>query len=198
MLHTPALAFMQVALDWWAALSLAKTIFYGLGIGAALVALVLALLAIIGVEHHDAADAVNLNDAGGGGIFSVKPLTGFFLGFGWVGGFAMDAGFSAFTATFCGVAAGGAFMAAIIVMFRMIISMRSDGTARISDTVGAIGTVYISIPAGRASGGQVTVNFKGRQETYAALPVAHDPISSGEKVRVVEVVDASTVRVEPL
>lgn len=189
------LALVQVVLDWWNALSLAKSIFYGIGIAAGGMALLLAILAFIGLEHHDALDS---GDAGGGGIFSVKPLTGFFLGFGWTGGLAMDAGLSGFAALACGVAAGGAIMAVIIAMFRTIMGMRSDGTARIADSLGAVGTVYVTVPAARASGGQVIVNFKGRQETYAALQTGATPIAGGDKVRVREVVDTRTVLVEPL
>ena len=42
------------------------------------------------------------------------------------------------------------------------------------------------------------VNFKGRQETYAALSAAEKAIPSGDKVKVVAVVDSRTVLVEPL
>lgn len=191
------LAFVQVVLDWWDALSLAKSIFYGIGIVAGGVALVLALLAFIGLEAHDAADAFDA-DVGGGGIFSIKPLTGFFLGFGWTGGLAMDAGLSGFAALACAVFAGGAIMGVIVAMFRLIMGMKSDGTARIADTVGAVGTVYVTVPPARAGGGQVVVNFKGRQETYAALQTGSDPLAAGDKVRVRGVVDSRTLLVGPL
>lgn len=197
MTYPPVLAFMQVVLDWWDALSFTKSIFYGIGVVAGFVALVLALLSFIGFEHHDAFDAGDASDAGGG-IFSVKPLTGFFLGFGWTGGLAMDAGFSGFVALVSGSVAGAVIMAVIVLMFRMIMAMRSDGTVRIAESVGAVGTVYVTLPAARASGGQVTVNFSGRQETYAALQAGEKPIASGEKIRVREVLDNHTLLVEPL
>jgi hypothetical protein len=84
-----------------------------------------------------------------------------------------------------------------VLMFRAILSMRSDGTARIADTVGSVGTVYITLPPKKSSGGQVTVSFRGRQETYAAIQAGERPIPSGEKVRVVSTVDSRTVLVEP-
>jgi len=198
---TIPLALVQVVLDWWNALSLAKSIFYGIGIAAGGMALLLAILAFIGLETHDAVDALDsldAHDAGGGGIFSIKPLTGFFLGFGWTGGLAMDAGLSGFAALACGVGAGGAVMAVIVGMFRLILGMKSDGTARIDDAVGAVGTVYVTVPASHRTGGQVIVNFKGRQETYAALQAGTTPLAGGDKVRVREVVDTRTVLVEPL
>lgn len=190
---------------WWTELSLAKQFFYGIGLVAGLVSLVLMVLSMIGLDHDDAVDALGAGDAAGahdgdsgGGLFSIKPLTGFFLGFGWAGGFALDAGLSFFAAIACALGAGAAIMAVIVLMFRLILSMRSDGTARISDTVGAVGTVYLTLPPAKAAGGQVVVTFKGRQETYAALCAAAAPVPSGEKVKVLAVIDGRTLLVEPL
>ena len=74
----------------------------------------------------------------------------------------------------------------------------SDGTARIADAVGAVGTVYVTVPPALATGGQVTVSFKGRQETYEALQSGRAALASGAKVRVKELVDSRTLLVEPL
>ncbi len=199
------LALIERINGWWIELSLAKQFFYGIGLVAGIVSIVLMILGLFGMDHHEAVDAVGATDAtdahdsdGGAGILSVKPLTGFFLGFGWAGGLALDAGLSFWIAIVCALVAGGAIMAVIVLMFRAILAMRSDGTARIADTVGAVGTVYISLPAAKAAGGQVVVNFRGRQETFAALCAAERVIPSGDKVKVVAVVDAHTLLVEPL
>ncbi len=193
------LAFMEALSQQWIELTLAKQIFYGIGLLAGLSTLILTVLAVLGLEHHDAADALSADfDHGGGGIFSVKPLTGFFLGFGWGGGIALSSGLSIVAATACGLGAGGTIMAVIVLMFRAILGMRSDGTMRIADAVGAIGTVYIALPATKAAGGQVTVNFKGRQETFAALNNSDRPIPSGEKIKVLSVIDGQTVLVDRL
>lgn len=207
---SPALPMITLAIiervnGWWNELTLAKQFFYGIGLVAGLVSLVLMVLSMIGMDHDDAVDAIGSADASGahdgdsgGGIFSIKPLTGFFLGFGWAGGLALDAGLPFFAAIACALGAGGLIMAVIVLMFRAILAMRSDGTARIEDTVGAVGTVYLTIPPAKAAGGQVVVNFKGRQETYTALSAAPAPIASGEKIKVLAVVDSRTVLVEPL
>lgn len=193
------LAFIDQVAQWWDQLNLARQVFYGIGLAAAAVALVLAIMGFIGMEHHDAMDAVDMNlDHGGGGIFSVKPLTGFFLGFGWAGGVALEAGWSLLGALAAAGVAGASIMALIVAMFRAIYAMRSDGTMRINDALGAIGTVYVSLPPAKAAGGQVTVNFKGRQETLAALNSAGHVVPSGEKIKVVAIIDGRTVLVEPL
>lgn len=184
--------------SWWEGLSAARQVFYGIGIVAGLVSLVLAVLSLTGLEGHDALGAADAIDTGGEGVFSLKTIVGFFLGFGWAGGLAIDAGLTLLAALAVAVFAGGIFVAGIVVMIRMIRSMRSDGTMQIGRAVGAVGTVYVTVPAQRASGGQVTVNFSGRQETFHALSAGSGPIPSGEKVKVTAVVDGRTVLVEPL
>jgi hypothetical protein len=194
------LAFLDQVGGWWNELTLAKQLFFGIGLLAGFVSLLLAILAIIGMEHHDVVDAAGSADLGhgGGGLFSIKPLTGFFLGFGWAGGITMDMGYSLAVALVIGLAAGTVIMGIVVMMFRAIYSMKSDGTVQVQRAVGAVGTVYITIPPHKAAGGQVVVNFSGRQETFAALSGAEAPIASGEKVRVVSLVDGRTVLVEAL
>jgi membrane protein implicated in regulation of membrane protease activity len=164
------------------------------------VSLILGVMSAIGLEHHDVVDLPDAIgwDAGGGGIFSVKPLTGFLLGFGWAGGIALGSGLGILAATAIAVGAGLSVMGLVVALLRLILGMRSDGTARISDTLHESGTVYVTVPPDRQAGGQVTVHFRGRQETYMALNRSNRPIPSGERVRVVEVLDSQTVLVEPL
>lgn len=194
------IGFIDQFSNWWEGLNGARQMFYGMGLIAGFVALVLAVLSFIGMEHHDAADGIGSADMdhGGGGIFSIKPLTGFFLGFGWAGGMALDAGLPLIGAVAVACLAGGLVMGIILLMFRAIYAMRSDGTMRINDAIGAVGTVYIALPAKKGAGGQVVVNFNGRQETFAALNAADQPINSGNKVKVVSIIDGRTVLVESL
>lgn len=191
------LALIDQIGGWWKELDLAKQLFYGIGIIAGLTGIIMAVLGMIGMDHQEGVDAVDA-DADGGGIFSIKPLTGFFLGFGWAGGIALSHGFSFPVALMLALGAGGGLMAVIVLMIRAILGLRSDGTMRIADTVGAVGTVYITLPANKTGGGQVVVNFRGRQETFAALNTSDRALASGEKVRVTACVDTSTVLVEPL
>lgn len=193
-----SLGLIDQVSGWWDSLNGARQLFYGIGIAAGVASLVIVVLAFIGLEHHDATDlgAVHADDTGG--IFSVKPLVGFFLGFGWAGGIAMDGGLSLLPATAVAFASGATITAGILAIYRGIYSMRSDGTMRIEQAVGAVGTVYVTVPAGRRPGGQVTVNFAGRQETLAAVSNGSLPIASGEKVKVRAVVDGGTLEVEPL
>ena len=85
---------------FWTGLPVAQQVFFGIGIIAGVVALVMGVMSAVGLEHHDVValpDSIGW-DAGGGGIFSVKPLTGFLLGFGWAGGIASANGMGLFAA----------------------------------------------------------------------------------------------------
>lgn len=181
---------------WWANLTSAQQLFYGIGILAGVVMLIMAVLGFIGLDHHDASGLTDHFD--GSSLFSTKPITGFFLGFGWAGGIALDAGLSLLAASLIGLGTGSVMMLLVISMVRAIYSMRSDGTRQIADAVGAIGTVYVSLPASRGQGGQINVTVSGRLETMPALNVASRIIPSGDKVKVVGVVDGSTLLVEPM
>ena len=193
---TPLFALFE-SFTWWARLSTAQQFFYGIGIVAGVVTLIMGLFAFIGLEHHDT-DIGHGDHLDGSSLLSVKPITGFFLGFGWGGGIALDLGFSLTVATLIAFVSGSVLMVAIAWLIRAIYSMRSDGTRQINNAIGAVGTVYVTLPASRASGGQINVTVGGRLETLSALNAGLRVVPSGEKVKVVGVIDTNTVLVEPL
>lgn len=187
-------------IDSWSALPAAQQVFFGIGGLAGAVSVVLGVMSVVGLEHHDVVDLPDSIgwDAGGGGIFSVKPLTGFLLGFGWAGGLVSASGLGILASVSIALGSGLAVMGLVVSVLRLILGMRSDGTVRIADALHAPGTVYVTLPPSRQAGGQVTVHFGGRQETFQALNASDRAIRGGERVRVVEVLDSQTVLVEPI
>lgn len=190
------IALLDTLGGWWTGLTFAKQLFYGIAIFATLMAVLQAVLLMIGVDGHDTLDVHDGLD--GSSIFSVKPLTGFFLGFGWAGGLSLDAGLSVPLSTLIATACGSALLAGSVMLIRSMLKLASDGTMRIEHAVGAVATVYVGLPAARGSGGQVIVSFDGRQETLPALNTADRVVPSGEKVKVTQVLDGRTLLVEPL
>ncbi len=191
------LAFTEQLGGWWNELTLAKQMFYGIGIFAGMISVLLTALSMFGSDHHDGMDSGGMHHDSLG-VFSVKPMTAFFLAFGWTGGMALDHGLSLFAAIGVATAAGSVLMGAVYAMFRVMLSLKSDGTMKVADALGAVGTVYVTVPANKGAGGQVVVTFSGRQETLTALTGSASPIASGEKVKVVQIVDGRTVFVEAL
>lgn len=192
---TPVFALFD-SVRWWSNLTSAQQLFYGIGIIAGVATLIMALLGFIGLDNHDTSALTDHFD--GSSLFSTKPITAFFLGFGWAGGIALDAGLSLTVASVVAVGTGSVLMVLVAWMIRTIYSMRSDGTRQITDAMNSIATVYVTLPPSRGQGGQVSVTVSGRLETLAALNVASRPIPSGDKVKVIGVIDSGTLLVEPL
>ena len=194
---TPLFALFE-SITWWARLTTAQQFFYGIGIIAGVITLIMVVLALFGLDHHDTDVTTAVDHMEGSSLFSTKPITGFFLAFGWVGGVALESRLSLAMATLLAFVSGTVVMLLFAWVIRSIYSMRSDGTRQINDAIGAIGTVYVTLPPARAGGGQISVTVSGRLETLGAVNAALRAIPSGEKVKVVGVVDTNTVIVEPL
>jgi hypothetical protein len=196
---TPFLTLLSIP-EWWREFDLTVQIFYGIGLVAGLVIAVLAVMSVVGLDH-DHLDSVG--DAGGDAgdgtsLLSVKPILGFLLGFGWAGGAARSNDYS--LPVSCGIAlvAGAIAMACIFLLIRSTSRMRSDGTLKMANAVGQIGTVYINLPGGSATGGQITVNVGDRMIVLQAIHSGPATLQSGTKVKVLEFIGSDTVRVATL
>ena len=167
--------------SWWASQSTAQHFFFTVGVISGVVALVLTVLGLVGLDHdfggfdHDTGDAE---------AFSVRALTGFFLAFGWVGYACLESGYGGRIAGGAAAVAGVAMMAAIRALLRGMKRMKSDGTLRYENAVGAMGTAYVTVPPAGETGGQVTVVFDNRSETLPAIQEGAVAIPSGARIRV--------------
>jgi hypothetical protein len=72
-------------------------------------------------------------------------------------------------------------------MMQSLAMLRADGTIRIDRAVGALGTVYLTIPGHNQGLGKVTLHLQSRSiELEARTP--QDAIPTGTKVQVTRVV----------
>lgn len=194
----PSLALFSLS-QWWGEFDLTVQIFYGIGLIAGLVIAILAILSLIGLDHEHLDSVGDAGDAGDGtSLLSLKPILGFLLGFGWAGGAARSNGYG--LPASCGIAlvAGAIAMACIFLLIRSTSRMRSDGTLKMANAVGQIGTVYINIPGGSATGGQITVNVGDRMVVLQAIHPGATTLPAGAKVKVLEFIGSDTVRVAAL
>ncbi len=182
---------------WWQELNLELQIFYGIGI-IALFALVLQLGLMFFGGLDDASDLGDVGEHGSGlGIFSIRGITAFFLGFGWTGVIALKAGTGLGLAIVFGLLVGGALMVAIFLMMRSMMRLQSSGTLDYANAIGEVATVYVTLPAFQKAGGQIEVLIQGRLAVADALHKGGSPLPPGTKVRIVETLGRSTFVVEP-
>jgi prepilin signal peptidase PulO-like enzyme (type II secretory pathway) len=191
---------------WWGALDTPQQIFLGIGAVAGVITLALLVLTIFGLDHGGLADALNVDvdvaaDAGAhgdGSLFSTRGVTGFFLGFGWAGFGVYDSSKNVPLAIAAGVVAGVALMFFLYWVAKKLLRLQSDGTVDFNAAVGAAGTVYITVPPGRASGGQAQVIFKNRHEIINVISDSAVPLPAGANIRVKERLAGNLFLVEAL
>lgn len=187
--------------EWWAGLSFEQQIYYAIAIVATvLVVFQTALLLVGGAD--DLADAGDVDMDGPGehpsgiAIVSSRTVVAFFVGFGWTG--VVAAGNRPELAVVAAVLMGLLFGAAIFYLMRALHGLRHSGSLDYHNALGAIGTVYLPIPAAMDGGGRIQVIVQGRLRVVQALTRHPERIESRARVRVVDLVDENTLLVEPL
>ncbi|MFT3990902.1 MAG: hypothetical protein QM680_05780 [Luteolibacter sp.] len=181
---------------WWNSLNLELQVFYGIGLIALMVLLLQLLFSVFG-GMDDSYD-FDGDHASGLSFFSIRGVTAFFVGFGWCGAIMLKEGHGMFAAITSGSALGFSLMLAIFLLMRSMLRFQSSGTLDYRNAIGEIGTVYVTIPPGQQSGGQIEVLFQGRLTIADALTQHPEPLRPGTKIKVVDKIGHSTLLVAPL
>lgn len=154
-----------------------------------------------GLEAEADLDADILDDVGNPGdpdmafkMLSSQGLTAFFLMFGLVGLATLSAEWPLVLTIFSGAVAGIFTVWVIGQVFRGMLFLRSEGNLRIENAIGQEGEVYLTIQP--KSSGQVQVTVQGALKIFDAVAADGKRIATGEKIRVVAVVDSQTLKVE--
>ena len=129
-------------------------------------------------------------------LLSIRSLIAFGMLFGWAGALYLQRGLDTQTALLYALVWGGAAMAVVAYFFRGIQQLTETGNASLDTCVGTSGEVYLDIPDGGA--GQVRVTESGAVAYVSARGKNGMPISTRTPVRILRVVDPTTLEVEPL
>ena len=127
------------------------------------------------VDSHDISDIQGLN------FFSLKAIVAFVTFFGWGGYFYGHLGWTGLAIAFgCGLIM--MFLTTLVVS--LLLKMQQSGNITPAELVGQRGTVYLTVPAGRAPGGMVTVTLPGCMRQVSAR--ADDELKTGTAVVISE------------
>jgi len=185
--------------DWWNSLLIEKQIFYAIGLFSLAVLLLQILLTLVGVGHHDADFSGHGAHDTGIGLLTVRTVTAFFVGFGWTGAIMLNRGYSMTAAIMAGAAVGAAFLLTTGLLIRNLLRLQSSGgNVDYNNAIGMVGTVYTTIPAAEAGGGQIELMIQGRLMMAEAYTKAARSLSPNSKAKVVALIGRSTLLVEPL
>ena len=194
---------------WWAGLGLGMKILWGMTLTASLIFLIQTVATFIGAESGDIdsdidfggadADVPDAIDGGGGmNLYTFRNLVNFCLGFGWTAILLQDSVRSAGLRLFLAVLVGVGLVAAVMYLFKWLSGMQQSGTIHVrKSAVGCQGKVYLTIPGARTGEGKVQITISGAVREYAAITDS-ETLRTGTPIRVIEVINDSTLLVEEL
>ena len=187
-------------IEWFNTLEPMLKIYWSIALIASLIFVIQMIISFVGGDIFDDAGGDIDSDGDAGGVshfFSVRNLVNFLLGAGW-GGVCFHNTISSKTmlmivAIVCGIF----FVLIFFALVRILLKLQKDSTFRIEETVGKTADVYLGIPANKAGNGKIQISVRGSFHEINAI-TADEKISTGGKVRVIEIVDNQTVLVEIL
>lgn len=154
------------------------------------------ILLMVGADMDFDSD-IDVDASDGGGFMSIRSLTAFFGGFGWAGLAAQQAGWSGVASLLLGLGVGVGMFVVVGFLFMQARRLTTSGNVDYKDAVGGTGTVYLTVPPGRSGSGKVEINVSGTVSVINAISDAAQPLPANSRVIVVELIDPTTVRVEP-
>ena len=174
-------------------------IFWGCAVVASLIFIVQMVLTLIGMDSSDMDvdfDGANTMDLGGGmNLFTIKNLIGFLVGFGWTGVCFYNSISSPILLILVAFIVGCLFIGIFVVIYKQTKKLEHNGAFKIDEVKDTIVSVYLRIPATGSGKGKVQVSQNGSVHELDALTDG-DEIPSGAKVKIVEIIDNETVKVE--
>ncbi len=187
---------------WWAGLSLAMKMLWGVTLVASLIFVVQSVMTFLGADADSGMDipddASGLPDDldGGTNLYTFRNFVNFFLGFGWSAILLQERIHSTTLLVFVSILVGIALVAAVMFLFKWLSSMQQSGTIDLhKSAVGCSGKCYIPIPAARSGEGQVQIVINGTVREYGAVTDG-DAIPTGTPIKVLEVLGEETLLVE--
>ena len=166
------------------------------------------LLGVLGISHHRHHGGHRLHHGRAGGrhggrigrarwgsyLTNLQSIAAAFAFFGLGGAAVLSSGAAVWSAVTVGAVAGVAAASGVAALLRSMTAFESDGTVPIDAAIGALGQVYVSIPARRAGRGKVHVTVRDRLVEYEATTNG-DALASGVSVLVTDIdgIDALVV-----
>lgn len=184
--------------EWWEGLSLALKIYWAIAIPFTVFFGLQLILTFVGGDLDDGTELSDDAALDGGMPFqflTLKSMIAFFTIFGWAGIASIDSGLSHWWSIgIAGVA--GLFMMFIMATFAYLLSKANvSGTMKFQKAVGETGQVYLTIPARRASQGQVQVKVQGVLRTLTAITDDENDLPNGKTIVVMRVLGDNTLLV---
>lgn len=178
----------------WQSLMLIEKIYWCIAIPFSVLFLIQIIMTFFGgdfdgVEADGDADVSVESDTGIDFQFiTFKNLVAFFTLFGWTGVACLDGGLSVGKSVIISTLAGLIIMSIMATIIYFMGKLTDDGTLSLTNAIGKIGSVYLTLPANRNGKGQVQIKIQGLQ-TLEAMTDESEDIKTGAVIEVVDVLN---------
>ena len=201
-------------IEWWNSLSAMMKVLWGITLSASLIFIVQSVMTFLGADSGngdfdldtdasgDVPDGVDSPDADvhgtGQGLLTFRNFVNFFLGFGWCAILLRNSVSSTPLLLVLSVIVGVGLVVLVMLLFKWLGGMQQAGNINVfKSAVGCEGKVYLTIPGERGGSGKVQITINESVREYEA--VTDGPtLTTGTAIRIVEVLSADTMLVEPL
>ncbi len=205
---------------WWVALSGSEQFFWVIAIISTIFLLCQFVMLLVGLDdqhdgstdtdadfdghvdgHDHDSDSDHDHDAGHHGLalksfFSIRSLVAFFLGFSWGGLGCLESGLSLSAAVAISIVIGIVMASVVLLIFRALVGLRSNGTLSVKNAIGQKGVVLILVPANKNGYGKVHVTVQGRLCDLTAVTDGDISLPRGTSITVKDVKGDSLVVVK--
>lgn len=189
--------------EWWTSLDLFMKILWCIAIASSLIFIIETILTFIGADVEMDTD-FDVADGGFEGdpsmnLYTFRNLVNFLLGMSWTAIILNDQIASKALLMLIAFAVGALLVAAVMYMFKWLSKMQQSGNINIfQSAAGCNGKVYLTIPAERKGTGKVQISINESIREYDALTDSETELKTGTAIKVVEVIDSSTLLVEEI
>lgn len=187
--------------EWWSSLGLFMQSVWCITLFASLVFVIQTIMTFIGMDTDGgmdvdvSADTTADGDSGPFQLFTFRNFINFLLGFGWSIISFEKAIVNQFVLILVSAVVGVLLVMAVMAIFRFMSRMEQSGTINMANAVGCKGNVYLKIPGEKRGEGKVQISIQGAIREFDAL-TAGEELETGAPIKVVEVVNDSTLLVE--
>jgi len=172
-------------------------IYWGIALISSLVFTIQTIMLFVGFDTDaDFSGGDVAFDVDGLALVSVKTVACFLLGFGWSGVILAPLFENAWVVALISLGIGALFMFGAWILLKQVLTLSQDNTFHADKIVGYTADVYLRIPADADKSGKVMVSYEGSLHELQAFNASEEDIPTGAKVRIVEVIDDATVRVQ--
>ena len=170
--------------EWFNSLDSLQRIFAFIAIPATAVLLIQTVLIFFGIGDAEADDGDIPADTGLA-LFSIRGIVAMLCIGGWSGIVLGDTPLSDPIVIILSVIIGLAALFGMAFLIKLILRLQSSGNIQLSNAIGKVGQVYLTIPANGTGSGKVNIIIQETFTEVQAITRDTSAIKTGETVRVV-------------